>query len=123
MADEHDRLTPEPGLVVGLRASPPHELAPGVSRRPLFGAGAMLNLIEFEPGAAVPVHDHPHEQLGYVLEGELRLTIAGKEHVLGPGDAYHIPGGAEHAATADGSCLVLDVFQPVREDYRARVVG
>ena len=107
--------------VVGLRSSAPHELAPGVSMRPLFGDGAMLNLIEFEPGAQVPEHDHPHEQLGYVLEGDLTLVIAGEAHVLRPGDAYSIPGGIRHGASSEDGGLVLDVFQPVREDYRARV--
>ena len=56
--------------------------------RPLFGEGAMLNLLEFGPGARVPVHDHPHEQLGYVLEGGSALKIDAVEHRLGPGDAY-----------------------------------
>lgn len=106
-----------------LRESDPLELAPGVSMRPLFGEGAMLNLLEFEPGAAVAPHSHPHEQLGYVLEGELVLTIAGEERRLGPGDAYALPGGVEHAARAEGRCVVLDVFHPVREDYRERAGG
>lgn len=101
----------------------PHALAAGVTMRPLFGDGAMLNLLEFEPDARVPPHDHPHEQLGYVIEGELLLTIDGVEHRLGPGAAYAIPGGVEHAAASPARCLVLDVFQPVREDYRQRVVG
>jgi quercetin dioxygenase-like cupin family protein len=92
--------------------------------KPLFGDGAMLNLLEFEPGTEVPPHRHPHEQLGLMLQGELVLTIAGVEHTLRPGDAYAIPGGVEHAARAvGGPCRVLDVFQPVREDYRERVVG
>ncbi len=65
----------------------PFELAPGVTGQPLFGEGPMINLIEFEPGAAVPLHSHPHEQLGF----------------CGPEGA-----------------TVLDVFQPVRDDYRAR---
>ena len=108
------------GRVVPLREAEPLELAAGVTMRPLFGDGAMLNLLEFEPGAAVPAHRHPHEQLGYVLEGRLALSIDGSEHVLGPGDAYQIPGGVEHAARSEGRCLVLDVFQPVREDYRER---
>jgi unsaturated pyranuronate lyase len=96
------------------------ELAPGVSARPLFGDGAMLNLVELEPGAGVPVHSHPHEQLGHVLQGELELTIAGEPHVLTAGDAFQIPGGVEHAARSEGGCIVMDVFQPVREDYRER---
>ena len=100
------------------------ELAPGVRARPLFGDGAMLNLIDFEPNARVPVHSHPHEQLGIVIEGRLVMHIAGVDHDLGPGGAYQIPGGVEHGAwTGENACRVLDVFQPVREDYRQRVEG
>lgn len=116
-------MAAEGGRVVALRDAAALELAPGVSMRPLFGEGAMLNLLEFEPGARVPAHDHPHEQLGYVLEGELVLEIAGREHRLRPGDAYVIPGGTQHAAWSDERCLALDVFQPVREDYRQRAEG
>lgn len=107
--------------VTVLREAPPHELVPGVTMRPLFGDGAQLNLLEFEPGGRVSRHEHPHEQLGYVLEGELTLEIDRVEHVLGPGSAFQIPGGVEHAAWSEGPCVVLDIFQPVREDYRERV--
>jgi len=79
-------------------------------------------LVTLEPGASVPEHDHPHEQLGLVVDGELVLAIAGAEHRLRAGQAYQIPGGVGHAAwTEEGvRCRVLDVFQPVREDYRER---
>jgi quercetin dioxygenase-like cupin family protein len=97
------------------------ELAVGVAGQPLFGAGAMLNLIRFEPGATVPLHSHPHEQLGIVLEGMQALVVEGVPHELGPLEAYVLPGGVEHSAYCgpDGA-LVLDVFTPVREDYHAR---
>jgi quercetin dioxygenase-like cupin family protein len=97
------------------------ELAEGVAGRPLFGAGAMLNLIEFEPGATVPQHSHPHEQLGLVLRGTHTLCVAGELRELGPMEGYVIPGGVEHGGSGgpDGA-LVLDVFNPVREDYRER---
>jgi quercetin dioxygenase-like cupin family protein len=96
-------------------------LAMGVTARPLFGEAAMLNLITFEPGAVVPLHSHPHEQLGIVIRGEQVLVIDAVEHRLGPLDGYTIPGGIEHSAHCgpDGA-LVLDVFCPVREDYRER---
>jgi quercetin dioxygenase-like cupin family protein len=107
--------------VVRLAEAERHELAPGVSMQPLFGDGAMLNLLEFDPGSSVPAHSHPHEQLGFVVDGELVLAIDGVEHRLAAGDAYQIPGGVEHAAWTGGDgCRVLDVFQPVREDYRER---
>ena len=95
-------------------------LADGVRAQALFGQAAMLNLVDLAPGALVPRHSHPHEQLGVVLRGELKLVAAGGEHVLGPMDAYAMPGGLEHEAQAgpDGA-LVLDVFHPVREDYRS----
>jgi quercetin dioxygenase-like cupin family protein len=111
---------PQPQFVSldGLR---PFDLAPGVVGRPIFGRGAMLNLIEFEPGAVVPLHSHEHEQLGIVLRGEQVLVVDGVEHRLRPHDAYAIPGGVEHSAhCGPEGATVLDVFQPVREDYRER---
>jgi quercetin dioxygenase-like cupin family protein len=99
----------------------PFELADGVTGRPLFGAGAMLNVIEFEPGSVVPLHSHPHEQLGIVLRGMQALVVEGVAHELGPMEGYVLPGGVEHSAYCgpDGA-LVLDVFQPVRDDYKER---
>ncbi len=110
--------------VENLFAAAGFELAAGVRAKPLFGDGAMLNLIELEEGAGVLPHRHPHEQLGLQLEGELELVIDGVEHRLHVGDAYRIPGGVEHSARAvGGACKVLDVFAPVREDYRERAAG
>jgi unsaturated pyranuronate lyase len=97
------------------------ELATGVSGRPLFGDAAMLNLIDFEPGSIVPLHSHPHEQLGIVLRGMQALVVDGEAHEMGSYEGYVLPGGVEHSAYCgpDGA-LVLDVFCPVREDYRDR---
>lgn len=96
------------------------DLAPGVTAKALFGEGAMLNLVELEPGAVVPLHSHPHEQLGLVLRGSMTLNVDGADHVLGEMNGYTLPGNIEHGAVAgpDGA-LVLDAFRPVREDYRA----
>ncbi len=102
-------------------ALPSFVLAEGVTGRPLFGAGAMINLIEFEPNAEVPLHSHPHEQLGFVLRGVQILIVDGVEHPLGPMECYVLPGGVEHAARCGPEgATVVDVFQPVREDYRTR---
>jgi quercetin dioxygenase-like cupin family protein len=102
----------------------PHDLAPGVRMHPLFGEAAMLNLVDLDPGAVVPLHSHPHEQLGLVISGEVTMTVAGVDHPLGSNDAYQIPGGVEHGARAGSEgCRVLDVFAPVREDYRELAGG
>jgi quercetin dioxygenase-like cupin family protein len=97
------------------------ELVAGVTGRPLFGQGTMINLIEFEAGATVPAHSHPHEQLGVVLRGMQALVIDGVAHELGPLEAYALPGGVEHSAyCGPEGATVIDVFQPVRDDYRER---
>jgi quercetin dioxygenase-like cupin family protein len=95
-------------------------LADGVTAKPLFGEGAMLNLVELEPDAATALHSHPHEQLGVILRGSMNLVVQGTDHVLEEMDAYALPGGIEHHGIAGPhGALVLDVFRPVREDYRA----
>jgi quercetin dioxygenase-like cupin family protein len=102
----------------------PYELASGVNMFPLFGEAGMLNVVDLEPNAVVPVHQHEHEQLGLVLTGEITMTIGGADHLCTPDVAYQIPGGVEHGARAgpDG-CRVVDIFVPVREDYRALAGG
>jgi quercetin dioxygenase-like cupin family protein len=97
------------------------ELTAGVTGRPLFGEGAMLNLVELDPGSTVPLHSHEHEQLGIVLRGTQVLIIDGVEHAMGPMQGYVLRGGIEHSAyCCPEGALVPDVFRPVREDYRER---
>jgi quercetin dioxygenase-like cupin family protein len=99
-------------------------LADGVHARALFGDGAMLNLVELEPDAVVPTHSHPHEQLGIVLSGEIVMVIDGVDRPCHAMDAMHIPSGLVHGAYAGPEgALVLDVFVPIREDFRARAGG
>jgi quercetin dioxygenase-like cupin family protein len=102
----------------------PFELTAGVSGRPLFGQGAMLNLLEFDPGSTVPLHSHEHEQLGLVLRGMQALVVDGVAHELGPMEGYVLPSGVEHSAyCGPEGALVLDIFQPVREEYLERWTG
>ena len=103
-----------------LDALPPFALAAGVRARALFGDQAMLNLVELDPGAVVAQHSHPHEQLGIGLSGLITMVIDGEEHPMGPMDAMHIPSGVVHGGYAGPEgAVVIDVFVPVREDFRA----
>ena len=54
---------------------------------------------EFQPGAAVPKHTHPGEEVGYVLEGELTVEVEGSPaKTLKAGDSFFIPAGQVHSA-------------------------
>jgi hypothetical protein len=49
------------------------------------------------------------------------MVVGDEFHECGPMDAFVMPGGVEHSGTAGpGGATVLDVFVPVREDYRER---
>lgn len=96
-----------------------HEIFPGVNIFTAAGEQIMLSLVEFEAGAVVQPHSHPHEQMGMLLEGELTFTIGGQTRTLRPGEMWRIPGGVVHSAVAgDRPVKALDVFHPIREDYR-----
>ncbi|MFM7316296.1 MAG: cupin domain-containing protein [bacterium] len=93
-------------------------LFPGVDITTNAGAKIMLSVVRFEPDSVVPVHAHPHEQGGMLIQGRLKFTIGETTEIFEPGDQWIIPGGVPHTVTAiDGPALALDVFYPIREDY------
>ena len=59
------------------------DLGNGVTRRILAHDGKMMAVeVNFEQGAIGPMHNHPHEQLTYVLSGEFEFTIGEEKHVV-----------------------------------------
>ena len=95
-----------------------HEIFPGVEIFTKAGKRLMLSLVEFQPGAVVKEHSHPHEQAGMVLEGRAHFFVGDEDRVLGPGDMYTIPGNVKHRVVAlAGVVKALDIFHPIREDY------
>ena len=94
------------------------EVRKGIHVRILAGERLMFSFIRFQSHSTVPVHQHPHEQIGIVLEGELEMWISGERRMLRKGDAYAIPPNVPHSGkTKDTACLVADAFHPLREDY------
>ncbi len=91
----------------------------GPSLRTFWGENIMVSLVEMAPGSAAPLHSHPQEQAGYVLEGELEFAMEGKKTKVGPGGVFFIPGGVEHAVTVTSPCaaMAVDIFSPIRDDY------
>lgn len=95
------------------------QLFEGVTIRAVAGDQIMLSVVEFEPHSVVEAHSHPHEQMGLLLEGELTFTIGDETQLVKAGQMWRIPGGVEHRVVAgDRPARALDVFHPVREDYR-----
>lgn len=95
------------------------EMLNGIHRRTMATTDeAMLCQFFFEADILVPRHNHMNDQVGYVVSGQVEMTIGEKVRILNPGDTYAIPGGVYHSAKAIVDSIVIDVFSPPREDYR-----
>jgi quercetin dioxygenase-like cupin family protein len=101
-----------------VQALPLRQIWDGVAARVVSGERLSLGVVELEPGAVVPEHQHEHEQLGMVLRGRMTFRIGEESRELGPGELWTIPANAPHEATAGPEgAVVIDVFAPVREDW------
>jgi quercetin dioxygenase-like cupin family protein len=97
---------------------PLKELFPGFDARLIHADGLTVAHVTIAAGSALPEHHHVHEQITNVIHGELEMTVAGQTAVCNAGTSIVIPSNAPHSARALTDCYVIDVFQPVREDYR-----
>lgn len=55
----------------------------------------------YPAGTDIAPHSHDTENVGVITQGQLILTMNGEETRYGPGDWYHVPMNAEHAARFD----------------------
>ncbi|KPJ61564.1 MAG: hypothetical protein AMJ46_00155 [Latescibacteria bacterium DG_63] len=95
------------------------KMMPGVRMRTFWGERMLLSVVNLNPNAVIPSHNHPEEQVGTVISGKLGLTIDGETRWLGTGDTYIIPSGVDHGAmTGEAPTRVLDVFSPIRKAFQ-----
>lgn len=91
----------------------------------LHGEKMMMALNATLPGHTVPIHSHPHEQIGMVYTGQAVLRIGNEERTVQKGDFFCIPANVPHGDTCVGDepFVMLDIFCPVREDFCAVIRG
>ncbi len=90
-----------------------------ITAKTFWGDKMLLSVVDLPANSVVPLHSHPHEQAGIMLEGEATFTVGGETRTLKAGDIWVIPGGVEHTVvTGDRPAKALDIFSPVREEYQ-----
>jgi quercetin dioxygenase-like cupin family protein len=97
---------------------PPKDLVPGITGYYAHGQQMTFGWIELKAGSTVPVHQHVHEQITYIVDGQLDMMIGGIACRLTAGMYHVIPSNVPRGATAAVDSRVIDVFSPVREDYK-----
>lgn len=101
---------------------PVFSVAEGIERRWIKTDNLMMINIEFRDGPTLkpdPFHSHPHEQVSYLVEGEIYLFVEGheKEH-LKAGDKFAMPSNVPHTIQRLTPIVrLIDCFTPVREDF------
>ncbi|MFP3943548.1 MAG: cupin domain-containing protein [Alphaproteobacteria bacterium] len=95
------------------------ELAPGMRARIFTGGRLMLSVVTADPHAEGPVHSHPEEQWGLLLEGSGVRIQDGQDFFVQAGDFWHTPPGMPHGFRAGTrGARILDIFSPPRTAYR-----
>ena len=94
------------------------EVVKGARMRSAYLEKTMLTYFELEPGAVVPHHTHPHEQITLILEGEMEFTLGDETRILKPGEGATIPSNVKHRAVILSQPVkAVDAWCPIREDY------
>ncbi|MHA1967040.1 MAG: cupin domain-containing protein [Candidatus Hodarchaeales archaeon] len=94
------------------------EVVPGFKGKFVHSVNVTVAYWSITKGSLLPEHDHPHEQVTNVIKGELELSIGEGIKILKAGEVAVIPSNAKHHGKAISDCYVIDVFNPVREDYK-----
>jgi len=80
-----------------------------------------MTIMEFEPNVVLQEHSHPHEQVGYMIEGEAEFIVDGQSYQVQAGQMWRFPGNVPHQVkVGNGPMRVFEVFCPVREDFRGK---
>lgn len=94
------------------------DLGNGVSRKILAYSNKLMAVeVYFEKGAIGEIHNHPHEQITYILEGEFEFNIDGNKKILKKGDTAYKQSNIPHGAVCLKKGKLLDIFTPSRKDF------
>ncbi len=105
-------------MIVSYNSAKVTQPFPGITRRILANSdNLMLTEHTLEKGALLPDHNHPQEQLVYLLSGRILLEMNGIEYKMAAGDSLDIPANLNHKVTTLDKSVALDIFTPARKDY------
>ena len=90
----------------------------GMTRKILaFSKETMLCELHFETGAIGALHNHPHEQISYVVSGAFEFEINGVKKIVRAGDSLYKEPNVVHGAVCLEEGVLLDFFTPMREEF------
>jgi quercetin dioxygenase-like cupin family protein len=94
------------------------ELRPGFFGKFIHGDKGTVTIWDIKKGSVLETHQHLHEQITYVLEGELEMIIGNEKYLFTAGMTHVISSSLPHSAIALTDVKVIDFFSPARDDYK-----
>lgn len=98
---------------------PSQRISESLERKFISAERFTLAQFTLKGGATYPAHAHEQEQMSWVLQGTLKITMNGREIVVKEGEVLQIPAWMEHQVSVLEDALVVDVFCPVRQDWKS----
>lgn len=98
------------------------EVRKGLSRRLIHTPNLMMVVIDFTDGPWTEpetLQNHFHEQITYVVQGEIIFFCEGEEErKLSGGDMFAVPSNKKHGIQLlSATARLIDSFNPIREDF------
>ena len=101
-----------------LRDRPTVEGPEGIRRTTIaFNDQLMLCHFEMKAGAAIPLHNHPAAQNGYVVSGKIKFLTEDGEFIAEAGTGYVFDPYERHGAEVLSDAQVIECFAPKRPEY------
>lgn len=72
------------------------EFRPGIWSKVESGSNLTMAFMEISPNKEGLAHDHPFDQCGIVVEGEIKMSMGEEKKWLKPLETYFIPAGIKH---------------------------
>jgi quercetin dioxygenase-like cupin family protein len=90
----------------------------GVSLHAIGGEQILLCRVTYEPGKQVPDHNHEHtEQVMAIVDGAVRITVAGETKDVEAGDVIVINRGVQHSLYSENGVTFFEALAPVPLDH------
>ncbi len=88
------------------------EPRPGIFGATVHTPQLTATLYRYGAGSSWEEHQHPQDQITYVLEGVIDFIVGGQPVHLEAGQMATLPGGTPHSATlpSDAGAVTLNVF-------------
>jgi quercetin dioxygenase-like cupin family protein len=94
------------------------EFVDGVRLHAIGGEQVLLCRVQYEPGKQVPWHRHDDtEQVMFILEGEVEMTIEDSTTTLRAGDVVVVNRGQHHKLFSPGGVTFMEALAPVPLDH------